>query len=94
MIISVYDKSALPFVSQITCSSVKKCLPKKLQKMECWQTLENPVTDILKFEYSKKRDTWHMYGNHLMRAYFELEMSQVGVNGYLEQKKSMKTKFG
>ena len=22
--------------------------------MECWQTLENPVTDIWKFEYSKK----------------------------------------
>ena len=38
-----------------------------------------------------------MYGNHLMRsrAYFELEMSQVGVNGYLpsSKKKYENTKF-
>ena len=32
-----------------------------------------------------------MYGNHLMRsrAYFELEMSQVGVNGYLPSRKKV-----
>ena len=92
MIISVWQKSALPFVSQITCS-VKNVSPKKnLQKMECWQTLENPVTDIWKFEYSKKGTPDTCMETTLWdRAYFELEMSQVGVNGYLpSRKKSMK----
>ena len=88
-----YDKSLLCHLFLKLLAAWKMCRLKKSSKDGVLTDIGKSCHGYLKIRVWQKRDTWHMYGNHLMRsrAYFELEMSQVGVNGYLpSRKKSMK----